>query len=269
MLLSEYYTEKKEQLSKLTDDAAYDVKILICTALGMTESSFFTNMHLDMTDEQIESADALLSRRLSGEPLQYILGKWSFMGLDFYVNPSVLIPRQDTETLAERAIEEILRHNYGTVLDMCTGSGCIGITIAKKTAAKVTLCDISDDALTVAKQNAEQNGVCVDIITSDMFTDIDGKFDMITINPPYLTKEDMESLQPEVKYEPYDALFGGDDGLKYYRIIAENYRNYLNEGGILLMEIGEKQGEAVKSMFDNAVIFPDICGKDRVVAVRQ
>lgn len=268
MLLSEYYTVKKEQLSELTEDAAYDVKILICTALGMTESSFFTNMHLDMTDEQIELADAMLSRRLSGEPLQYILGKWSFMGLEFSVNPYVLIPRQDTETLTERAIDEILRHKYNTVLDMCTGSGCIGITIAKKTAAKVTLCDISEDALSVAKENCVLNGVDVEIFASDMFSAVKNKYDMITINPPYLTKEDMENLQTEVKYEPYDALFGGDDGLKYYRIIAENFREYLNEGGIMLLEIGEKQGEAVKALFPNSVIFPDLCGKDRVLAVR-
>ena len=269
MLLQEYYTEKRDILSQNADDAAYDIKLLICTALGMSENTFFTNMRLDMTDEQIAQADALIDRRIEGEPLQYILGKWSFMGLDFYVSPSCLIPRQDSETLTEYAVNEILRHKYSTVLDMCTGSGCIGIVLAKKTAAHVTLSDISEKALDMARKNAVLNTVDVDIVHSDMFGNISGKYDLITINPPYLTRSDMDNLQREIRYEPYDALFGGDDGLKFYRIIAEHYRGYLNDGGMLIMEIGSMQAKDVCAMFDAAEVMTDLAGHDRVVTVRN
>ena len=269
MLLQEYYTEKRDILSQYADDAAYDIKLLICTALGMSENTFFTNMRLDMTDEQIAQADVLISRRLEGEPLQYILGKWSFMGLDFYVSPSCLIPRQDSETLTEFAINEVLRHKYSTVLDMCTGSGCIGIALAKKTAARVTLSDVSENALEMARKNAELNNVDVDIICSDMFEKVSEKYDLITVNPPYLTKSDMEALQREVKYEPYNALYGGDDGLKYYRIIAEKYASHLNDGGMLVMEIGSLQANDVCAMFEGSEVMTDLAGNDRVIVVRK
>lgn len=269
MLLHEYYTLKREQLSEFTEDAAYDIKILICHALGMSESTFFTNMHLQLTDEQTEATDELINRRILGEPLQYILGEWSFMGYSFYVSPDCLIPRQDTETLAELAISEVLRHSYNTVLDMCTGSGCIGISIAAKTAAKVTLSDISEAALEIAKKNAERNNVDADIIKSDLFESIEGTFDMICINPPYLSEEEMNSLQRELTFEPSLALYGGTDGLDFYRRISESYQKYLNDGGILLMEIGYSQSEEVSKMLPGCTQISDMCGKKRVVAVRK
>lgn len=269
MILQEYYVKKRDDLSQSAEDAAYDIKLLICTALGMSETTFFSNMRLDLTDEQVNAADALINRRLSGEPLQYILGKWSFMGLDFFVSPACLIPRQDTETLAEFAVNEVVRHKYNNVLDMCTGSGCIGITIAKKTAAHVTLSDVSTAALEIAAKNVELNATDADVIKSDMFDGINGTYDMITINPPYLTKDEMENLSREVKNEPCEALFGGDDGLKYYRIIAEHYDKHLNEGGMLIMEIGCNQSDAIRTLFPDAEIMPDLAGKDRVVVVRK
>lgn len=269
MTLQEYYTNKRDQLSVLTDNAAYDIKLLICHALGMSESTFFMNMHLILTDEQLASLHALIERRLNGEPLQYILEKWSFMSYDFYVSPACLIPRQDTETLVEYTIKEILRHKYTSVLDMCTGSGCIAISLEKACGAQITASDISDAALEIAKKNALLNNSNIRFIKSDMFLNIKERFDVITANPPYLTKYEMDNLQKELTFEPYSALYGGVDGLDYYRRISASYRDFLTDDGIMILEIGETQGEAVKSLFENAEIITDICGKDRIIAVHN
>lgn len=267
MTLQEFYTENRNKLFEVTSDAAFDMKLLICHALQMTESTFFMNMHLILTDEQTEALNELIDRRLSGEPLQYILGKWSFMGYDFYVSPDCLIPRQDTETLVEYACREILRHNYTSVLDICTGSGCIAISISKSCGAKITASDLYENTLQIAIKNAQLNNARVDFIISDIFDSIDGSFDVITANPPYLTEEEMKFIQKEMTFEPYNALCGGEDGMFFYKKIAETYREHLNEGGMLLLEVGEQQADKVAALFENAEIIKDLCGKQRVVKV--
>ena len=269
MTLQQYYTEKTEELSQKAENAAFDIKLLICHALGMTENTFFMNMHLIITDEQLSVLNPLIERRINGEPLQYILGKWSFMGYDFYVSPACLIPRQDTETLVEYAVKEILRHNYTSVLDICTGSGCIAISIAKSCGATVTASDISADALELAQKNAELNNTAVTFIKSDLFDSISGTYDLITANPPYLTKSEMDNMQRELEFEPYEALFGGDDGLDFYRRISASYDEYLNENGVMLLEVGDTQADDVQSMFSNAKTITDLCGKRRIVAVSK
>jgi len=208
--------------------------------------------------------EELVSRRKSGEPLQYILGKWEFMGLPFYTRPCALIPRQDTETLCEEA----LSIGGKTLLDLCCGTGCIGVSLAKLGGFEVTFADISPDCLALARENAAINGVPGSFVLTDMFGNISGSYDMICVNPPYIPTSELASLQAEVKREPVLALDGGADGLDFYRRISRDYAAHLNPGGALLMEVGAGQAADVAEMFLKAEIIKDICGIERVVAVR-
>ena len=208
--------------------------------------------------------EELVSRRKSGEPLQYILGKWEFMGLSFYTRPCALIPRQDTETLCEEA----LSIGGKTLLDLCCGTGCIGVSLAKLGGFEVTFGDISRGCIDLARENAALNGVAGSFVLTDMFGNISGSYDMICVNPPYIPTSDLALLQAEVKREPALALDGGADGLDFYRRIARDYAAHLNPGGALLMEVGAGQAEDVAAMFPNAGRIEDICGIERVVTVR-
>lgn len=208
--------------------------------------------------------EELVSRRKSGEPLQYILGKWEFMGLPFYTRPCALIPRQDTETLCEEA----LSIGGKTLLDLCCGTGCIGVSLAKLGGFEVAFGDISPDCLALARENAALNGVAGSFVLTDMFGNISGSYDMICVNPPYIPTSELASLQAEVKREPRLALDGGADGLDFYRRISRDYAAHLSPGGTLLMEVGAGQAEDVAEMFPKAEIIKDICGIKRVVAVR-
>ena len=208
--------------------------------------------------------EELVSRRKSGEPLQYILGKWEFMGLPFYTRHCALIPRQDTETLCEEA----LSIGGKTLLDLCCGTGCIGVSLAKLGGFEVTFGDISPDCLALARENAALNGVAGSFVLTDMFGNISGSYDMICVNPPYIPTSELASLQAEVKREPRLALDGGADGLDFYRRISRDYAAHLSPGGTLLMEVGAGQAEDVAEMFPKAEIIKDICGIKRVVAVR-
>lgn len=248
----------KEKLLKLTkelevvafEEAALEARLLLLYAMNMKNEELILSLNNAYDAKYDEKLDKALKRRLLHEPIQYILGSWEFMGLEFRVDKRVLIPRQDSETLVEHALELIKEKGYKSVLDMCTGSGCMGISLKKIADADVTLADISGDALDVAKENAALNGVNVKTVESDLFENIDGKFDLIVTNPPYLTHEDMNALQSEVEYEPKLALFGGDDGLEVYRRIAKEAVKYLNEGGAILLEVGIGQAEDVCDMFE-------------------
>ena len=208
--------------------------------------------------------EELISRRKSGEPLQYILGKWEFMGLPFYTRPCALIPRQDTETLCEEA----LSIGGKTLLDLCCGTGCIGVSLAKLGSFEVTFGDISPDCLGLARENAALNGVAGSFVLTDMFGNISGSYDMICVNPPYIPTSELASLQAEVKREPVLALDGGAVGLALYRRISRDYAAHLSPGGTLLMEVGAGQAADVAAMFPNARRIEDICCIERVVAVR-
>ena len=210
-----------------------------------------------------------VQRRLDGEPLQYILGEWEFMGLPFDVERSVLIPRQDTETLCEAALEWLKTRPGAKVLDLCCGSGCIGVSLAKLSGAQVAFADISPDALAVAKRNARKNGVAGDFYESDLLAAVPGVYDLVACNPPYLTAAEMASCQRELRFEPALALFGGADGLDFYRRLAAEWAEHVKPGGRLLLEIGYAQGAAVRGLFPGAVILKDICGLDRVACVER
>jgi release factor glutamine methyltransferase len=210
--------------------------------------------------------EELVSRRKSGEPLQYILGKWEFMGLPFYTRHCALIPRQDTETLCEEA----LSIGGKTLLDLCCGTGCIGVSLAKLGGFEVAFGDISPDCLALARENATLNGVAGSFVLTDMFGNISGSYDMICVNPPYIPTSELASLQAEVKREPRLALDGGADGLDFYRAIAGHWTAALRVGGRLLFEVGIGQADEVLRImrsvgFGDLEITPDLNGIPRVV----
>lgn len=269
MSVSETVRIAKISLEKVAgEEAAQQAKLLIAAVLGVEPGALMVHTWAEVTNEQMETIGELLERRISGEPLQYILGEWSFMGLPFNTDERALIPRQDTELLCETAITLIKERNYRTCLDLCTGSGCVAISIAKLAGISVTATDLSAEALELAQENAELNEVKVAQIECDLFNEIADKFDLITCNPPYLDKKDMEDLQQEIRFEPELALYGGEDGLDFYRRIACSYLPHLNPGGVLLLEIGSTQAGSVQHLFgEKTRIISDICGNPRVAVV--
>lgn len=210
-------------------------------------------------------------KRLDGTPLDYILGESDFYGFKIKVNQNVLIPRPETELLCEQAIK-IIGDKKANVLDLCTGSGCIAAVIAGKTGASVTASDVSEKALAVARENC--HGLNVECVQSDMFNKLFArKFDVIISNPPYIRSGDLDSLQKEVQREPLTALDGGEDGLKFYREIAEKAPGVLTENGMLLLEIGFDQAEEVTSLlsgnFTDVRVIKDLEGNDRIIIARK
>ncbi len=210
-------------------------------------------------------------------PIQYITKKQEFMKMDFYVDENVLIPQPDTEIVVEEAINIINRNKLSKVLDMCTGSGILAISIAKYTdASKITAVDISEKALEVAEKNAISNDVNTKIkfIKSDMFKNISEKFDLIISNPPYIRTDVIKTLSEEVKNEPILALDGGIKGLDFYNIIAENAKKYLNENGYLVLEIGYDQKTEVVNLleaqeYSEIRVIKDMGGNDRVIVCKN
>ena len=237
-------------------------------AVFLLRACGFHSPYQEFSETDEKTLEPLIERRLSGEPLQYVLGEWEFYGLPFYVDRSVLIPRPDTERLAETALT-LLSDGRRDVLDLCCGSGCIGVTLAVCGGANVTSADISADALAMTERNARRNGVSVKTLQSDLFETVDGTFDLIVSNPPYLTKEEMDARDAGLRFEPALALYGGEDGLDFYRRIAAEYRRYLKPGGTLLLEIGMTQKDAVSKMFENCRCICDYGGRPRVIAVKR
>ena len=229
-------------------DADVDAAYLLASVLKEDTLAMRINGHRVLTEEQEKAFDALCDRRAAREPLQYILGETEFMGLTFHVEPGVLIPRADTEILVEKALAWM--KPGARVLDIGTGSGAIAVSLAKLgRQAQVTAVDVSDRALEIARRNAERNGAAVEFVKSDCFSALKGrKYDMIVSNPPYISEDEMRGLMPEVTREPELALFGGADGLDFYRRISREAPEYLNEGGCLLFEIGWLQKDAVSAL---------------------
>lgn len=251
-------------------DVKTDAWMLLEMAAKIDRSYYYMHMDDEISKEQLGEYECALKKRAEHIPLQYIVGEAEFMGLPFKVNSSVLIPRQDTETLVEEALK--VAKPGMKVLDMCTGSGCIIISIlhhGKELEGYAS--DISRHAINVAKENAKLNHIAVSFQTGDLFDHIKGKYDIIVSNPPYIRTEEIAKLMPEVQnFEPYDALDGKEDGLFFYRRIVEQAGNYLNPGGHLLFEIGYDQGQDVSEMmeqagFQNVRVIKDLAGNDRVV----
>ncbi len=252
------------------EEAENDAWLLLSKECKMDRTAYYMHMKDEILPEQLNEYKGLIKKRAERVPLQYITGEQEFMGLTFHVNSNVLIPRQDTETLVEEAIK--LVEPGMSILDMCTGSGCIIISILKKCSGiQGTGSDISKQALNVAKENAKLNNVAVDFERSDMFENLSDKYDMIVSNPPYIRSDVVPTLMPEVcEFEPLDALDGHEDGLYFYRKIIKECKSFLKEDGKILFEIGNDQGQAVSDMltyagFRNVRVIKDLAHNDRVV----
>lgn len=251
-------------------DAKNDAWLLLEMVCKIDRSFYYLHMEEDLLEEQVSEYEIALKKRAEHVPLQYIVGETEFMGLKFKVNSSVLIPRQDTETLVEEVLKEVKPGMQ--VLDLCTGSGCIIISILHN-APGVTgqAIDISKQALNVAKENARLNGVSVDFEQSDLFHNVVGTFDVIVSNPPYIPSAEVVKLMPEVgEFEPLEALDGKEDGLYFYREIISSCKDYLKPEGRIFFEIGFDQGEAVSKMlrengFKKVRVIKDLARNDRVV----
>ena len=251
-------------------DAALDAWYLLQMVCKIERSYYYVHGEEDITQDAQKEYEIAVQKRAEHIPLQYIIGEQEFMGLRFKVNSNVLIPRQDTETLVEQVLK-IVKPGM-KVLDLCTGSGCVLISVLKNAPELTGMgSDISKTALLVAKENAKLHEVDAEWVRSDLFDNITETFDVIMANPPYIPTGEILSLMPEVRdFEPENALDGGADGLDFYRKIAGQVKDYLNPGGDVYMEIGYDQGEAVSELMRNAgftevEVIKDLARNDRVV----
>ena len=254
-----YLDTRRELLNSEDAQAAGIVaRMLICHVSGKSQADFLACRDLYAPEQTVAQVQSGLRRLMRGEPIAYIMGQWEFYGLPLHVSPDVLIPRDDTCAVADLAMKQALFLDQNPrILDLCCGSGCIGLAIASRVKdAKVTLADLSPKALAVARDNTNLNKLSgrVRTIQADALkapAPFLGKFDMIVSNPPYITGADMELLPPSVKdYEPHMALYGGEDGLDFYRAIADLYRSALKKGGFLAFEFGEGQGDDVCAILE-------------------
>lgn len=313
-----YSDAKKKAVEELKaagiEEAGTDAEYLLLEATGLERSSLFVKLFEEMPETEAGVFDRLVKRRCMHEPLQYIVGSQEFMGFDFVVTPDVLIPRFDTEILAEHAIKRsvsairsLLMENEGgkgknrfRILDLCTGSGCVAVSVGLGSTGElmrdkallsrldgfsisVTGSDISPAAVNLAQKNLEINRkslsdveessveCSISFLESDLFKEISGTFHLITANPPYIVRDEIKQLMPEItEHEPYIALDGGDDGMDFYRRICENAPGYLVPGGRLIMEFDDSQAEPVGEMmrqagFTDIEVHRDLAGLRRVI----
>ena len=257
------------------ENAVFEANLIIKTVFELSPIDIVLSYNKTAPDALAKKAAEYAERRASGEPLQYILGVWEFMGLEFLVSPNVLIPRSDTETLVEAVLS---RKGGMNLLDICSGSGCIALSIAHYNKSTYALgLDISPDAVELSKKNAEKLGLDnrVRFERADIMSDIPhGVFDVIVSNPPYIRRDVIGTLQAEVRlHEPHLALDGGEDGLDFYRRIIDIAPRLLNENGELFLEIGFDQADDVTALmqasFSDISVIKDLCGNDRVARGRK
>ncbi len=254
--------------------APHEAQMMLEHLLCLSHTSLLLHFDDLCREELLAPFEQMVSRRKSGYPLQYLLGEWEFFGLPFFVGEGVLIPRQDTEILVETALELCDGMFSGSVCDLCSGSGCIPIALAENLPSSVnfTATELSDDALFYLYKNKERHHCDnLTVVQADVTRwEPPQPFDVITANPPYITAQEMTQLQPEVLCEPRMALQAEENGLYFYRVIAQRYYPFLKENGWLIFEIGYRQGEAVCSLlrqnhFRNIRLINDYSGNDRVV----
>ena len=271
MTWAESLMEAKQRLKAAgIADHDTDAFLLLSFLTGVSRTFIYTHGDEEIPGEQYGKYQELINKRLEHIPTQLLTGVQDFMGFEFEVEEGVLIPRLDTEFLVEEALLEIT--DGAKVLDLCCGSGCIIISVAKLTNnIEAFASDISDEALGLTRRNAEKLGADISLIKSDLFDSIEEKFDFILSNPPYIRSGDIPHLMEEVReHDPHPALDGGEDGLDFYRRIAGTAGERLNGGGMLIMETGSDEGEAVKEIFEtagykNVELLKDYSGNERVV----
>ena len=278
MTIGEWLRHAKDALAESgCPDPQIDSRWIAEDTLGLSRSEMHFETERSLSPEEHERLEALLQRRVQGEPVQYLLHSACFMGLNFYVDSRVLIPRQDTETLVEAVIVALRQLEKPRMLDLCAGSGAIGLSVKTLAPdADVTLADCSRDALEVVRENARRLGVDVEIRHGDLFRAVwHQKFDLIASNPPYIPTGDLPLLQREVQREPRLALDGGGDGLDFYRRIAADAPVHLNPGGSVYLEVGAGQADAVRALLTErmecaeAGVINDLNGIPRVVWARS
>lgn len=255
-----YLDARRALLEKEGQFASNIARELVCAASGKSPERMIADRELYAPSEVCELTQSFVERYLKGEPMPYILGQWDFYDMTLMVNPDVLIPRDDTTVVTELAIKKALFLNENPrILDLCTGTGCIGLAIARRVKdARVTLADISAGALRVARRNVQNQKLaarvsCIPLDVRQPAQEFLGRFDLIVSNPPYITSADMQTLDPSVRdFEPHLALDGGEDGLDFYRAIIENFTPVLNPGGYLCFEFGMGQENAVCDLLRRA-----------------
>lgn len=260
----------KELKQNQIEEPRFIARQLLCFATGKDKVYLITNAEQEIQEKEQKVFLSAISKIINNIPLQYITNTQEFMKMKFYVDENVLIPRADTEIVALEAIKIINENNFKSALDMCTGSGAIAISIAKYTNnCNVTAVDISNKALEISNKNAISNNVKISLIHSNMFQNIEGKYDLIISNPPYIKTNIINTLDENVKKEPILALDGGEDGLEFYKIIEENACKHLNKNGYLVLEIGFDQKEEVTKLLEkrykDIICKKDIGGNDRVI----
>ena len=275
------YLDIRQQLHQAGLPAAtLEARELVCCAAGKSREELSRASRLYVPDAVEQQARALVQRHLEGEPVAYLIGEWEFHGLPIVVTPDVLIPRMDTEVLVDAALRVLVgRKMNARILDLCSGSGCIGCALAHELpAARVVMVDISDEALTVSKENLRRNHqnrtICLKADALEKPPMGIGTFDLIVSNPPYVASMDILTLDSSVRdYEPLGALDGGEDGLMFYRAIVRHWTQILRPGGWLMFEVGEDQADAVMALmteekYTDVTALEDTAGIRRVVVGR-
>jgi protein-(glutamine-N5) methyltransferase, release factor-specific len=273
------YIEAFDKYVKLLEeknfkDAKSDILLLIYEIFDFDFSKWTMYKHDEIEDiSKLDTLNEYVKKRLGHMPIQYILNRAYFCGLPLYVNENVLIPRFDTEVLVEEVLKISKKDKSKRILDICTGSGAIAIALKKLGGfERVDALDISDKALEVARRNANELDSDINFLKSDMFSSLtcENKYDIIVSNPPYIQSDVVDTLESEVKdFEPRLALDGDVDGMKFYKIIAKNYENYLADNGVLALEIGYDEADDIRALFEgkNVVIKKDLANLDRVAII--
>lgn len=259
------------------ENVEYDIKAILTDTFGLNLNKFILDMDNEFEPDKDLEAKYLsrIEKRKMHIPLQYIINKQNFYGLDFYVDESVLIPRYDTENIVDRIVKDCKENKCLSVLDLCTGSGCIAVCLKKNGFEKVYAADISDKALSVAKHNAKLNNADIIFLQSDLYENFpkEIRFDIIVSNPPYISTDKIAELETQVKdFEPKLALDGGKDGLDFYKKILELSKDFINKSGRLYLEIGYDQAKEVvdlakKEEYYNIQIIKDLSGRDRGISM--
>ena len=257
MTIFEAYNSTKKKLEAANiRDYVFEAKQIIMHITGFTPSQILTDYNRQLTEFQKNNLTAIIHQREVHYPLQYIFGNWEFYGRPFKVGVGVLIPRADTETVLEAALEELETRENPKVLDLCAGSGCIGITLAAEVpSSEVTMVEKYDEAIRYAFHNIELNKVNAKAVKGDVFEAPhlpNDSIDLIVSNPPYIPQEEMKYCSPEVKFEPQTALLAEDEGLEFYKAIINNYTPILKTGGAICFEVGFKQAQSVKKLLENS-----------------
>ena len=280
MIVKQLRNELSNKLRSCSfEEARFEADCIIADLLGVSNSMLGVIGALEVDDGKIKQAFDMVDRRLDGEPLQYILGKWEFYCFNFFVGKGVLIPRPETELIIDIAADFLKNRNNPNCLDLCSGSGCIGITVARLFgSADVTLLEKSEQAFEYLSRNIVLNNVSnVNAVNADLFDGPaclkESSFDIILSNPPYISSDVVPTLQRELQFEPAMALDGGTDGLDFYRAIAEKWLSCLKPDGMLAVEIGEDQGDRVSELFGryfaDVKVIKDFSGNDRVVVAKN